>query len=337
MDETPQTQTKANTTFVLDFIPPKRNHKTLWIAAGILGILIGIYLYLQIPPSDFPVGTVVTIESGESLQSITNMLYENKIIKSSLFFRTHVILLGGEKKVLAGDYLLNKRTGPYDLANRFVHGDSGLATTKITIPEGWNIYQISEYLFATLINFDKKGFLRLAKNYEGYLFPDTYFVSPTIKPDKVIELMRNNFNFKKSSINGIATTTRDLKDVIIMASIIEDEARTTESRRVISGILWKRLALGMPLQVDSTFLYINGKNTYELTVDDLKIDSPYNTYVYQGLPPTPIGNPGEDAIFSALNPVSTKYLYFLSSKSGNMYYATTFEQHIKNKQLYLNK
>ncbi len=337
MDDTPQTQAKLRQTFVLDFNPPKRSHKILWIFACILLIFIGVYFYLHMPPKEFPIGTVVTIESGESLQSITNMLYENKIIRSPFFFRTHVILLGGEKKVLAGDYLLNVKAGPADLAARFVHGDSGLATTKITIPEGWTIYQIADYLTSTLINFDKKSFIRLAKNYEGYLFPDTYFVSPAIKPEKVIELMRNNFNFKKSTINGVATTTRDFKDVVIMASIIEDEARTTESRRIISGILWKRLSLGMPLQVDSTFLYINGKNTYELTVDDLKIDSPYNTYLYKGLPPTPVGNPGEDALFSALNPINTKYLYFLSSKSGKMYYATTFEQHIKNKQLYLNK
>jgi len=122
-----------------------------------------------------------------------------------------------------------------------------------------------------------------------------------------------------------------------MASIIEAEARTTESRRIISGILWKRISLGMPLQVDSTFVYINGKNTYELTSDDLKIDSPYNTYVYKGLPPTPIGNPGLDAILAALYPKTSKYLYFLSSKSGDMYYATTFEQHKRNKELYLNK
>ena len=93
----------------------------------------------------------------------------------------------------------------------------------------------------------------------------------------------------------------------------------------------------MPLQVDSTFMYINGKITYELTLDDLKIDSPYNTYKYNGLPPGPIGNPGLDAIYAAMNPINTKYLYFLSSKSGNMYYAKTFEEHIRNKELYLNK
>ena len=149
--------------------------------------------------------------------------------------------------------------------------------------------------------------------------------------------MQNNFLVNIDSIPGLATTTYKLGDIIIMASILEAEARTTESRKIIAGILWKRLKLGMPLQVDSTFSYINGKNTYELTLDDLQIDSPYNTYKYASLPPGPIGNPGVDAINSALNPTVTKYLYFLSSKSGKMYYATTFEQHIKNKELYLNQ
>lgn len=289
------------------------------------------------PPADFPIGQVVSIEAGESLQSITNYLYENHIIKSKVTFQTHVIIQGGEKKMKAGDYLLDSREGPADLAYRFVHGEYHLTVTKITIPEGWNTFQMADYFGKTLINFDQKTFLKLAKSKEGYMFPDTYFVSPGIKPDRLIDLMQKNFEVKKDMVQGIATTTLSLKDVIIMASILEEEARTTDSRRIIAGILWKRLSLGMPLQVDSTFSYINGKNTYELTLDDLAIDSPYNTYIYKGLPPGPIGNPGADAIFAAIHPIATKYLYFLSSKSGKMYYATTFEQHKRNKELYLDK
>jgi UPF0755 protein len=337
MDEKTQPQIQAESKLSLPFKSLLQKEKFIWLIGILLVVFMGYYLFLHKPPEDFPLGTVITIESGESLQSITDLLYENHIIKSPFWFRTHVIIQGGEKKVKAGDYLLDYKEGPADLAYRFVHGQSHLVTTKITIPEGWNIYQIGDYLSTVLINFDKKSFLKLAKDKEGYLFPDTYFVSPAARPSKIVNLMENNFSLKEPLIPGIGTTTRDLKDVIIVASILEDEARTTESRRVISGILWKRLALGMPLQVDSTFIYINGKNTYELTSDDLKIDSPYNTYFYRGLPPTPIGNPGEDAIFSAVNPISTKYLYFLSSKSGKMYYATTFDEHIRNKELYLNK
>jgi UPF0755 protein len=150
-------------------------------------------------------------------------------------------------------------------------------------------------------------------------------------------MMNKVFLQKIETISGLATSTHSLKDSIIMASILENEARTTESRKIIAGILWKRLYLGMPLQVDSTFSYINGKNTYDLTLDDLKINSPYNTYLYKGLPPGPISNPGLDAINDAIYPTKTPYLYFLSSKSGDMYYAKTFEEHKRNKELYLNK
>ena len=300
-------------------------------------VLSAIYVFFHTPPKDFPLGQVITINSGESLQSITNDLYNEHVIKSPFWFRTAVILQGGEKRVIAGDYLLDQKTGPVDIAYRLVRGQFHLSAQKITIPEGWNVFEIGDYLKKSLINFDKTKFVSLAKSKEGYLFPDTYFVSPTAKPEDITKIMSDTFDQKIGAVSGIATSTHSLKEIIIMASILEDEARTTESRRTIAGILWKRLKLDMPLQVDSTFLYINGKNTYELTADDLKIDSPYNTYKYKGLPPGPIGNPGLDAINSALNPISTKYLYFLSSKSGKMYYATTFEEHINNKELYLNK
>jgi UPF0755 protein len=300
-------------------------------------VIFGLYLFWHSPPTNFPEGEVVTIVPGQSLQEITLNLYNAHVIRSTFWFRTHVIMQGGEKRVIAGDYLLDKKQGPADLAYRFVNGDFHLTVFKATIPEGWNIFQISDYLNKNLINFDELTFLNLAKNKEGYLFPDTYFISPTSKPGTIISLLSKTFEEKIKTVSGVSTTTESISDVIKMASILEGEARTTENRRIISGILWRRLKIGMPLQVDSTFSYINGKNTYNLTADDLKINSPYNTYVYKGLPPTPINNPGTDAIFSALNPIKTKYLYFLTSKSGNIYYATTFEEHKRNKELYLNK
>ena len=127
-----------------------------------------------------------------------------------------------------------------------------------------------------------------------------------------------------------------MNEVIIMASIIEDEANgTLESKRIVSGILWKRLRLEMPLQVDAPFQYYNGKNSYTLTKEDLKEDHEYNTYTNKGLPPTAITNPGIDSIRAAITPTKTDYLYFLSDKKGNMYYAKNFEEHKINRELYL--
>ena len=122
-----------------------------------------------------------------------------------------------------------------------------------------------------------------------------------------------------------------------MASILEGEARRMETRKIIAGILWTRLEIDMPLQVDATFRYINGKGTFDLTKADLEEDNPYNTYINKGLPPTPISSPGIDAISAALNPIKTNYIYFLSDNDGNMYYAVDFEGHKKNRVLYLGK
>lgn len=309
--------------------------KRMVVAFLIIFFLAVAYIYVHLPPSDFPKGEIVSVKAGESLQEITNTLYERNVIKFPFVFRTTVILLGGEKKVIAGDYLLDKVEGPADLAFRLIHGKFHLDVVKVTIPEGWNIFQIADFLAKNLTKFDKSKFLNLAKGKEGYLFPETYFISPVSKPEYVIDIMSKTFNEKTKNIQGLSTTTYKFKDVIIMASILEGEARTTESRKIISGILWKRLSLGIPLQVDATFSYINGKGTEELTLDDLKINSPYNTYLYKGLPPAPISNPGVDAIQAAINPIETKYLYFLTDKNGVMHYALTFDEHKKNKAKYL--
>ena len=148
--------------------------------------------------------------------------------------------------------------------------------------------------------------------------------------------MEDTFTKRLESIKVIVLAfNRPLSDIIKMASILEGEARTTETRRTIAGILWRRISLGMPLQVDASFKYINGKGTFELTPRDLAIDSPYNSYTHKGLPPTPISNPGIDAIASAVTPIKTNYIYFLSDKEGNMHYAVTYAEHLANKAKYL--
>ena len=117
-----------------------------------------------------------------------------------------------------------------------------------------------------------------------------------------------------------------------MASILEKEARKLETRKVIAGILWKRIEIGMPLQVDAVFGYIHATSTYSPTFEDLEVDSPYNTYTNRGLPPGPIGNPGLESIRAALEPTKTPYLYYLTGKDGFMYYAKTFDQHVANRR-----
>ena len=136
--------------------------------------------------------------------------------------------------------------------------------------------------------------------------------------------------------DAIKKSGRTQDEILTMASILEKEASKIKDRQQIAGVLWHRIDVGMPLQVDAVFPYIIGKNTFELTREDLAVDSPYNTYKYKGLPPGPIGNPGLDSILAAATPIKSKYVFFLSDKQGNFHYAVTYAQHLVNKAKYLD-
>ena len=174
--------------------------------------------------------------------------------------------------------------------------------------------------------------------YEGYLFPDTYFFMPNTKASDVILTMRENFARQIVPYEeDIAKIGKPLNEIVIMASIVEDESNSLlPEKRIVSGILWKRLSLDMPLQVDAPFKYYNGKHSFNLTKDDLQEDHPYNTYVNKGLPPTAITNPGIESLRAAIAPTQTEYLYFLSDQHGNMHYARDFDGHKRNRELYIN-
>ena len=299
-----------------------------------LGVFI-FYTFLLRAPSEFPRHSFYAVEEGTSVSAVATSLYGAHMIKSPGMFKAFVVFSGSIKGVLAGDYFFAEPENAFSLARRLILGNHQLQPLRVTIPEGFSVHEIATILNETLSEFDEEYFIEHA--HEGYVFPDTYLILPNATAQSVLLMMERNFenNIKKLEAD-IQVFGKSLEDVITMASIIEEEARTSETRDIISGILWRRLAIGMPLQVDVTFQYINGKNTYELSLDDLAIDSPYNTYKYAGLPPTPISNPGFDSIRAAVHPRDTPYLYFLSSKNGTMYYATDFEGHKKNRILYLN-
>jgi len=312
--------------------------RRIWASAfmSVLLLSVSIYFLLIKAPGDFPVNTIITIEAKTGLNDVTNKLHDLKIIRSPFWFRIAVIVMSGERGVMAGDYYFDKPVSVFNVASRMIGGNSGLSPVKVTLPEGLTGDQMSLVLEGQLINFDTKEFAKIAKLNEGYLFPDTYMLAKNAKPADVVQIMKSNFDQKIKSVNDkIVAFKKPIKDVIIMDSILEAEARTTETRQTIAGILWKRLAMGIPLQVDAPFQYIIGKNTFQLTTEDLKFDSPYNTYKYKGLPPTAIGNPGLDAITATVTPISTPYLFYLSDIRGGMHYAKTYAEHLKNKELYL--
>jgi hypothetical protein len=195
-------------------------------------------------------------------------------------------------------------------------GNFNVDQVRITIPEGYSRAEISLISQALLPNFDVDKFMNKTQNDEGYLFPDTYFVFPSITTENFIKLLKDNFDTKINPLReDIVASSRSEKDIIKMASIIEKEAHGNEDRYVISGILWNRIDKGMPLQVDATFLYLLGKGSNSLTLEDLKTDSPYNTYIYKGLPEKELWHCKPKFIFLAgmarhaaiINSIDTKY------------------------------
>lgn len=193
-------------------------------------------------------------------------------------------------------------------------GTNEPTSVRITIPEGFDNQEISKLFDSRFKYFDHEVFLKSAP--QGYLFPDTYYVGLYMNATTTITLLKKNFEKKVSPfISEINKSGLTLKEIILMASILEAEVRGLNDKKIVSGILWKRLKIGMALQVDS---------------------SP-ETYKYRGFPSVPLNNPGLESILAALRPTTTSYLYFLTDKSGAVHYAETFEEHKINRAKYLNK
>jgi UPF0755 protein len=302
--------------------------------ATVVCVCAFLILALHTPLSFSPV--LVSVPDGASFSEIAATVKADHVVTSTTLLRIFVMLQGGTRTIPAGDYLFEKPEGTARVAWRLTHGAHGLQSIRVVVPEGVTVLQMSDILSQRLPNFDTEQFLRLASGKEGYLFPDTYFFMVNATPETVIETLSQQFDTVMSSLEvEVASSTRSVPDIVTMASILEEEAKTPEDKHIVAGILWKRIDIGMALQVDATFAYTLGKTSHELTSDDLTTDSPYNTYTRVGLPPTPISNPGRESLEAALNPEKTDYFYYLTGKDGAMHYAKDFEEHKRNKELYL--
>lgn len=313
--------------------------KIFYSLCGLIAVLLFMQLFFWRSPRPFPAHALVSIERGESLSQIAEKFASSGVVRSSFWLKNFVILFGGEKSIIAGDYYFPEPVGVWGVANMIHKGRFGLISLRVTIPEGLSSYEIADILEKQLPSFNRDDFLNEVDDskLEGYLFPDTYFFMPNSKADDIILMMRENFarNIKEYEAD-IAKFEKPLDEVMTMASILEGEGNSLESKRLISDILWRRIRKGMPMQVDAPFKYYNGKNSYTLSKEDLQEDHSYNTYVNKGLPPTPINNPGIDSIRAAITPTPNQYWYFMSDKRGNMYYAVDFEGHKRNREAYLD-
>jgi len=323
-------------------------------SAGAVVLLLSIIficfeVYFPVNPASHETVTY-TVKKGWGDDEIAKDLQKLKMIRSSYFFKFYVVASLQHAELKAGEYNLSPKMSIYQIAKKMAQGD--VIRDKVVILEGWNVKAIGEYLEAKGVC-KQDYFLELAeKDYsedfdflkdlpknsgvEGYLFPDTYEIAKGEACEDILNLMLANFGKKLTPElkTEIAEQKKTIFDIVTMASMIEKEVRKMEDKKIVSGILWKRLSIGMPLQLDCTVNYITEKSDPGVAIKDTKIDSPYNTYKYKGLPIGPISNPGINSIIAAIYPRKTAYLFYLSN--GKTIYSETFQQHVAAKAKYLD-
>ena len=303
-----------------------------------------------VSPND-PKEKTIEISSGSSTSRIADILKENGLIRSKLVFKYKVRKEKLDGRLKSGNYSLNTGMGVKEILVSLSSGGRDGDIIKFTIPEGFELKQIA-YRLDELGLADEKKFLELCQdvnrfsnkysflkkipkgyNLEGYLFPDTYEIYINASEEEIIERMLSRFeqfyetDFKKK----VEKSDLDLNEIVTLASMIEKEARVDKERSTIAGVFYNRLEINMLLQVDATVQYALGERKERLLYKDLKVDSPYNTYIHKGLPPSPIASPGEKSLIAAVNPSDVDYLYYVLKKdgSGEHIFTKTYEEHLK--------
>ncbi len=283
-----------------------------------------------------PLQTFV-VPKGQSLTSVAERLEEEGLIRNSFAFKVLILTEGLSGSIQAGDFRIRSSLTLREVAYVLTHGNLDI---WLTFPEGWRREEFGQRLTANLEEFDYQEFLDLTGNSEGYLFPDTYLIPQEASPAAVIKIFQTNFEKKFSADLKKAAGKAGLTEqqVLILASIVEREVGRDEDRSLVAGILLKRWQQGWPLQTDAAIQYARGTPGDwwpQVTRDDLQVNSPYNTYQYAGLPPTPICNPGLSSIESVVYPQASDYWFYLSDSSGVTHYARTTEEHNQNINRYL--
>ncbi len=302
-------------------------------------IAIGLHLTQPVNPQTQQLVKIV-IPKGRSVTQVGNLLQEKEIIKSSLMFKIYYRLNQDQYQIQAGSFELSPSM---DLPTILGTLSEGADDIWITLPEGLRREEIAQSLNEySLRSYDEQEFLSLTVGLEGQLFPDTYLVAREVSTQNIVNLMQDTFDKKITSLQPeIKKSQYTLNEFLTMASLLEREARGLEEMKLVSGVLWKRLENGMPLQVDATLQYATGYDESTQSwwstplVENKQIDSKFNTYLNPGLPPHPICNPGLDAITAALHPTQSDYWYYLHDSQGQIHFGRTLEEHNQNVNQYL--
>lgn len=325
-------------------------------------ILLVWWLWARQPPCGFSVSkkecpeVLFAVKKGEGVSQIAQNLFDDGLIRSPLAFKIQVVVKNLTGKIQAGDYYLSSAESCSVIAGSLTRGTFD---KKITIIEGWRAEEVGESLLRQGINIDLVAWRKKIQQeeLEGRLFPDTYMISGQASMDKIVSTFLKNFDKKFSPELETEALKRgiDKQSVLILASLVEREIRHEEDRPIVAGILLKRLKENWPLQIDATVQYAIASSkckvpasprgeqsakcdwwSGKLTEADLKTKSPYNTYLYRGLPPGPICNPGLSAIKAVIYPKDSPYWYYLSDANGIIHYAQTDSEHLANIKKYLS-
>lgn len=326
------------------------------IALLVLAVVGASAVYRMVFNNTAPVDTnriacqEIIIDKGASTKRIAAILEEEGLINSSLSFQMYVKSHDYDGKLRNGTYQLSPSMSVEEIVEILLNGIG--ETVKFTIPEGYTLEEIAEVLMKENImtvddfwevvvngDFSQYDFLpeRPADRHrlEGYLFPDTYIIAKGASTQAVVNAMLNRFSDVKESLPE-NTSGLSLDEVVILASLVEAEGRVDEERAIIASVYLNRIETKMPLQCDATIQYALPEHKNRLYYSDYEHDSPYNTYLFTGFPPTAICNPGAKSLAAACQPADTEYFYYLWDKSsdGTHVFAKTYEEHVKNRRKY---
>lgn len=325
----------------------------LLIDAVIISAILYFVYDINKPLPDLQETKVFVVEKGDGVNQVAFKLKDQDILEQTFNFETFLWLRRQENKLRAGEYKLAPGISAKELANILVMGNALPQEIRVTIPEGFTGKDIEKRLIErglvsqgtftnTIRNYrydfsGQRDYGKTLPSLEGYLFPDTYKFYKDASVQEIINKMLVNFDKKLTSDlrDEIKNQDKTIQEIIITASIIEKEVRDVDEMRKVASVFYNRLVINMPLESDATVNYATGKNRRQATYDDIQVDSPYNTYLYKGLPAGPISNPGLDAIRAAIYPEKTDYYYFLSPENGPTVFSKTLEEHNFAKVKYL--
>lgn len=323
-----------------------------WAAiAAVFAVLLGAGLFLAFGMThviersdrDAKENIYMVVKPGTTASEISDHLTRLGVIDSRLRFWWLMKLQGDAQKFKTGTYAFAPHMDEQAVLDKLVSGDT--TVVRFTIPEGFGIKEIAKRLADEGL-VDEQEFLAEAKDFapydymkkrpneryaaEGYLFPDTYEIHSEVTPEAIMKMMAEDFDTRLTPAlrQQAAAKNLSIHDLITLASLVEKEARYDEDRPIIAQVFFKRLQMGMPLQSDTTLQYLMAGPKEDVSIEDTKIDSPYNTYQHAGLPPGPIASPGMKSILAVLNPASTDYLYFVADRQGHNHYSQTYDEHL---------